>query len=168
MPRTDGSLEIRQGYLTIAAMLRVAHHAKALDHAVMAGRDEAHTPRCLARLLHWPQNSIALHLENSYVTKTNIKKQDTKSLPVHTQANGGALLGIEPLVERLGIRVQLGLRFRSGSVTRRYGLPQSVHTRLAGPFLLAGQQELEDRLHLVDLGIQLLEELLLDNYMLRI
>ena len=86
---------------------------------------------------------------------------------MHTQADGGALAGVEPIVELLGIRVQFGRCFRGGSVRRRYRLPQGAHTRF-DPLLLLRQQGLENGQHYVDLLIQILEEFLLANYMLRI
>ena len=86
---------------------------------------------------------------------------------MHTQADGGALAGVEPIVELLGIRVQFRLGYVTGLLSLRYRLPQGAHTRFV-PLLLLRQQGLEDRQHYVDLVIQILEELVLANYMLRI
>ena len=80
-----------------------------------------------------------------------------------TQANGGPLLGVEPLIEFLGILVQLSRRLPRWSRHRRYRLPQRRHTHLVLPPLLRRQEILEHGLHALDLGIQLREELLLQN-----
>ena len=80
-----------------------------------------------------------------------------------TQANGGPPLGVEALVEFLGILFQLRLRLPRWSRHRRYRLPQGRHTLLGLPPPLRREEVPEHRLHALDLGIQLREELLLQN-----
>ena len=82
---------------------------------------------------------------------------------MHTQADGGALCGVQPLVEFLGILVQIPRRFPHRGRHGRYPLPQRCHTVLVTPPLLRSQEILEHGPHAFDLGIQLSEEPLLQK-----
>ena len=82
---------------------------------------------------------------------------------MHTEANGGPLCGVQPLVELLGILVQQLRRFPHRSRHTRYPLPQRCHTVLVTPPLLRSQEILEHGRHAFDLGIQLSEEPLLQK-----
>ena len=82
---------------------------------------------------------------------------------MHTEADGGALCGVQPLVEFLGILVQIPRRFPHRGRHGRYPLPQRCHTVLVTPPLLRSQEILEHGRHAFDLGIQLSEEPLLQK-----